>query len=101
MVIWLASGDGARIPESARRRIASGRPVVSPMVALELELLQEIGRITRAGSEVLDHLEATIGLTLSSVPFPSVVAPRDTSSGWPVATTWSSNRYRSARSCVG
>ncbi len=74
MVIWLASGEGARIPASARRRIASGQPVVSPMVALELELLHEIGRITRTGSEVLDHLEATIGLTLSSVPFPSAVA---------------------------
>ena len=44
------------------------------MVALELDFLHEIGRLREPADRVLDHLEATLGLTLSPVPFASAVA---------------------------
>ena len=74
-VIWLAGGQAERVPAALRRRFESTPPSVSPMVALELDLLHEIGRIREPGLRILDHLEATIGLTLSPVPFASAVAP--------------------------
>ncbi len=73
-VIWLAGGQAERVPAALRRRFESTPPSVSPMVALELDLLHEIGRIREPGTRILDHLEATIGLVLSPVPFASAVA---------------------------
>ena len=73
VVVWLASGNHQRVPLTVRQQILASTPMVSPMVALELELLHEIGRIGRPGAEVLDHLEAAMGLTLAAVPFASAV----------------------------
>lgn len=73
-VVWLAGGQAERVPPALRARFAESPPVVCPMVALELEFLHEIGRIRESGTRILDHLEATIGLTLSPVPFAAAVA---------------------------
>lgn len=81
VVVWLAGGESRRIPGALRRRLEAEPPAVSPMVALELDLLYEIGRIRSPSLAVLDHLEATVGLTLSPVAFPSAVAAAR-SLGW-------------------
>ncbi len=74
VVVWLAAGLAEKVPAGLLARFSREPPVVSPMVALELDLLHEIGRIRAPGLAILDHLEATIGLTLSPVPFASAVA---------------------------
>lgn len=74
ILVWLAGQQHRRIPLSVRRRMEASAVAVSPMVAMELDVLFEIGKITRPGPEILDHLEAAIGLTLSPVPFASAVA---------------------------
>lgn len=74
VVVWLAGGMPRKLPARLLKGLRDAPPVVSPMVALELELLYEIGRIREPSNRVLDHLEATVGLTLSPVPFASAVA---------------------------
>lgn len=74
IVVWLSGQQHRRIPVGTRRRIEGSAVSVSPMVALELDVLFEIGKVTRPSAELLDHLEAAIGLTLSAVPFASAVA---------------------------
>ena len=64
VLVWLYAGDSARVPPSIRSRIAREAPVISPMVAVELQLLHEIGRLQEPARAVLDDLEARIGLTL-------------------------------------
>ncbi len=46
VVIWLYTGQVERLPEALRATLASVRPMVSPMVRLELALLHQIGRLT-------------------------------------------------------
>ena len=74
VVVWLAGGLSAKVPAAVLRRITEGVPVVSPMVALEVDFLHEIGRIRAGSLEILTHLEATIGLTLAPVAFPAAIA---------------------------
>lgn len=74
VVVWLAGGASRKVPSGVLRRLRDDPPAISPMVALELDLLYEIGRVREPGPRILDHLEATIGLTLSPVPFASAVA---------------------------
>lgn len=73
-VVWLAGGQARKVPLGVRRRLEQAPPSISPMVAMELDFLFEIGRTTESSVAILDHLEATIGLTLSPVPFASAVA---------------------------
>ena len=46
VAVWLAQGDLARITPAALDSIRNCNLLVSPMVALELEYLHEIHRIT-------------------------------------------------------
>jgi PIN domain nuclease of toxin-antitoxin system len=74
VVVWLAAGASHKVAGRVLRRIREAPPVVSPVVAMELDRLHEIGRIREPGLRVLEHLEATIGLTVSPVPFVAAVA---------------------------
>lgn len=74
VVAWLAGGLERKVPDALRRRFAHEPPTISPVVALELDLLYEIGRIRAPSRAILDHLEATLGLTLAPVAFASAVA---------------------------
>lgn len=73
VVIWLYDSAGADFPAATRRLIDSEPLSISPMVKFELALLREIGRVTLAPEVILAELERTLGLTVSSRPFPAVV----------------------------
>jgi PIN domain nuclease of toxin-antitoxin system len=45
---------------------------ISPMVLLELEYLNEIGRIRAGAREVISRFRATIGLSVCDLPFEDV-----------------------------
>ena len=63
VVAWLYAGDTARFPDSVARRLeAEDDLAVSPLVALELQYLHEIGRTSQPADTVLTALGRTLGL---------------------------------------
>jgi PIN domain nuclease of toxin-antitoxin system len=59
---------------------------VSPFVRLELQMLREIGRISRPADEILGALEADLGLAVSKDAVDAVVATS-------VALTWTRDPF--------
>ncbi len=78
VVVWLFTGEVQRLSNTAKELLESCRPVISPMVQLELAFLQEIGRLAVSGAEVVDDLEQRIGLGVSSVTTAAMVAAAST-----------------------
>ena len=74
VVVWLAAGEAARIPERTRARLTAEPLRISPMVQLELTYLREIGRIAAGPDEILAELGRSIGLAIDGTPFVDVVA---------------------------
>lgn len=73
VVAWLYAGRVELIPARARTLIEDGPVLVSPMVALELEYLFEIGRIRERAQGILQALARDMGLRLCDLPFADVV----------------------------
>jgi PIN domain nuclease of toxin-antitoxin system len=73
VVVWLYAGDLSRFPVVARRRIEREELRISPIVALELEYLYEIGRVSEGASEVLPDLARRLGLAQAEGDFAAVV----------------------------
>lgn len=74
VVCWLYEGRVDRLSAPASQAIEAGLPCVSPIVDLELELLHEIGRISKGPEAILSALGRDIGLRIESVGFLQVVA---------------------------
>jgi PIN domain nuclease of toxin-antitoxin system len=74
VVVWMYAGDLSLFPHSARKRLEREELRISPMVALELEYLYEIGRITEPPSQVFKELERSTGLVQEDASFSAVVA---------------------------
>ena len=72
VVAWLFQGDRQRLKPIAHR-LEQSHLVVSPMVALELQYLFEIGRLRVPASDVLSFLLDRYGLRESARPFADVV----------------------------
>lgn len=74
VVVWLYEGRVDRFPAAALARLRARRPVISPMVRLELALLHEIGRISQPAPVLLDALAADAGLAVAESDFARVAA---------------------------
>lgn len=74
VVVWLYQKRLEVFPRRLLRFMGLRRPMVSPMVRLELALLQQIGRITVAPQEILDALRATADLGVAESSFDRVAA---------------------------
>ncbi len=72
VVVWLFQGDRQRLQPVAHRLEAS-HLIISPMVALELQYLYEIGRLRVSAREVLSFLLDRHGLRESAHPLTDVV----------------------------
>lgn len=72
-VVWLYESGTDTFPAAARRLLGTEPLAVSPMVALELSLLHEIGRIVPRPEVILAGLRRTLGLVASHTPFADVV----------------------------
>lgn len=81
VLIWLRAGELHRFPQRARSLLRSEGVQVSSMVVLELQLLHEIGRLTRDPATLLDELFDRIGLRDCELPA-SLVARRARSLTW-------------------
>ena len=73
VVAWLFAGRIDLLSEEARLRIEGEALEISPMVALELQYLHELGRTTQPGRVVVTDLGQRIGLTVSASPFHEVI----------------------------
>lgn len=73
VVAWLYAGETRLLSPRARASIEEETLLVSPMVALELEFLKEIGRLTVGAEAVLEDLRRRIGIEVCHLAFEKVV----------------------------
>lgn len=74
-VVWLFLGRLDLMPKRVLERIDRADDLrVSPMVALELDLMHEIGRTKGPGRAVIADLGARAGLRVCDLPFAAVAA---------------------------
>jgi PIN domain nuclease of toxin-antitoxin system len=74
VLMWLYRPQLDLLSPAAAQAIEEGDLVASPMAALELSYLHEVGRIGTDAPTVLASLERQIGLRLDDSPFGRVVA---------------------------
>lgn len=73
VLAWLYGGRVDLLGERARKLINEEELLISPMVALEIEYLFEIGRLATGSASVLQALQAQLGITVCDLPFSSVI----------------------------
>lgn len=74
VIVWLYAGDPNLFSKKAVATIENHELFYSPMVALELTYLNEIGRIKATSEKILKFLHHNIGLTECTSPFSQVIA---------------------------
>lgn len=74
VVVWLFVGRTDLLPAQAKEIINDEELFISPMVALELQYLFEIGRTTQPAEVVTDTLTRQLGLASCDLPFGEVIA---------------------------
>ena len=74
VVVWLYAGDLRRFSPAARRWLDREELCISPMVALEIQYLHEVGRISENAGVVLSDLARKLGLAQAEGDFSSVAA---------------------------
>ena len=80
VAIWMVAGDTRRLRPVARL-LRDARPAISPVVVVELELLWEIGRLTKPVDQILDVLKADHGVGEATGDL-AVVASHARRLGW-------------------
>ncbi len=73
VLVWLYEGLLHKIPANIQKKLETKDLYVSPMVELELTFLNEIGRITVTGADVIRYLDAHLGLTISRIDFYRII----------------------------
>ena len=72
VALRLALGDIRKITKPAQQAMERYDLLISPMALLELQYLFEIGRLAAPASQVLAHLQETVGLAVCTLPFPEI-----------------------------
>jgi PIN domain nuclease of toxin-antitoxin system len=73
VVAWLYAGLTDHLSPQAIELIESNRLTISPVVQLELQYLQEIGRINADSALIIESLGYSVGLEICQIPFIQVV----------------------------
>jgi PIN domain nuclease of toxin-antitoxin system len=73
VAVWLYEGRVELISPRSRALIEDESPLLSPIVALELEYLFETGRMSTPASSLLQTLGRDLGVRLCDLPFAAVV----------------------------
>lgn len=73
VVVWLFAGLTARLSVPVQERLQANDLYVSPMVVLELQYLNEIGRTSETGENVVQDLSRRVGLRVRGDPFHDVI----------------------------
>ena len=74
VVVWLYAGEHARLTRTARRLIETESLLISPVLLLELALLEETGRIRARAQTIFAALQEALGLSACDLPFADVAA---------------------------
>ncbi len=76
VVVWLYEGRRDLLSDQASDLLRANRPLISPMVRLELAFLHEVGKVRLGPVEILDALrdEADLGLAESAWPRVAAIA---------------------------
>ena len=73
VAVWLYEGRVELISPRLRGLLENEAPLLSPIVALELEYLFETGRMTTPAGSLLQTLGRDLGVRLCDLPFADVV----------------------------
>jgi PIN domain nuclease of toxin-antitoxin system len=73
VVVWLFAGRVALFPAGARGLLETSDLYISPIVALEIEYLFEIRRISQPCSTMVESLQREVDLRVCDLPFASVI----------------------------
>ena len=77
IAVWLCSDKRRSFPAKTRLALEEGLLTISPIVELELQFLQEIGRI-KLGSDGILNVLSGLPLHVDSTPFSSVAKAAST-----------------------
>jgi PIN domain nuclease of toxin-antitoxin system len=72
VVIWLYAGEHTRFARTARRLIEAEPLLISPVLLLELALLEETGRIRARAQTIFTELQESVALSICDLPFVEV-----------------------------
>jgi PIN domain nuclease of toxin-antitoxin system len=72
VVIWLYAGEHTRFARTARRLIEGEPLLISPVLLLELALLEETGRIRARVQTIFTELQESVALSICDLPFVEV-----------------------------
>jgi len=73
VVVWLYVGDLSVFSPDTKRALDTTPLMISPVVALELTYLYEIGRLRVPAATIIDYLSTRIDLTTCDLPFEQVI----------------------------
>jgi PIN domain nuclease of toxin-antitoxin system len=71
-LVWLYAGEHARFVRTARRLIETEALLISPVVLLELALLEETGLIKAQAKTIFTDLQESVALSICDSPFAQV-----------------------------
>lgn len=71
--LFLHAGLRDEFTPEARKRISEERKFISPMVALEMDYLYEIDRISESSEPILNALRADFSVEIDQTPFEKIV----------------------------
>jgi PIN domain nuclease of toxin-antitoxin system len=74
VVVWLYAGERVRLAKSPARLIEAEPLLVSPVLLLELALLEETGRIKTQAQAIFTELQESLGLSICDLPFAEVAS---------------------------
>lgn len=74
VVVWIFEGRRELLSPRASDLLRGNRPLISPMVRLELAFLHEVGRVRVGAVEILDALRDEVDLGMAESAWPRVSA---------------------------
>jgi len=86
VVVWLYLGDSVRFSEVAKKAIDEHDLLISPLIALELTYLHEIGRLSVQANQIIDFLSSTVGLAVCNMPLQQIINKA-------IAETWTRDPF--------
>jgi PIN domain nuclease of toxin-antitoxin system len=72
VVVWLYAGEHGRLARTGRRLIETQSLLISPVLLLELALLEETGQIKVRAQAIIAELQESLALSICDLPFTEV-----------------------------
>ncbi|MBF0479311.1 MAG: type II toxin-antitoxin system VapC family toxin [Candidatus Omnitrophica bacterium] len=73
VIVWLYYGEVKLLSEKAKALLEDNELVISPIVMLELQYLQEVQKITDKSLKIINVLKETVGLKIDEAGFNEII----------------------------